>query len=86
MVPSHSESQVLGSVAGDDRRFAMLEEMKRHQREVATLSRTLERVGKPLGEGAAGPEDPRSVLLTADRTKHLISIALLSAQLRRRSS
>jgi len=26
------------------------------------------------------------VLLTADRTKHLISIALLSAQLRRRSS
>ena len=75
----------MDAIGGDERRFAMLEEMHRHQREVATLSRTLEQLGKPLGEGAAGPEDPRSVLLTADLTKHLISIALLSAQLRRSS-
>ena len=81
-----SESQAVGPAGSDDRHFAMLEEMKCHQREVATLSRTLERMGKPLGEGAAGPDDPRSVLLTADRTKHLISIALLSAQLRRRTT
>lgn len=79
-----SESQLSAAVGSDDRRFAILEEMNRHQREVATLSRTLEQIGKPLGEGAARPDDPRSVLLTADRTKHLISIALLSAQLRRR--
>ena len=79
------ERQALDAIRGDDRRLAMLEEMHRHQQEVAVLSRTLERMGKPLGEEAAGPYDPRAVLLTAAMTKHLISIALLSAQLRRSS-
>jgi len=79
-----SESRASGPAGRDERSFAMVEEMNRHQREVAVLSKTLERMGKPLGEEAAGPDDPRSVLLTAYMTKHLISIALLSAQLRRR--
>lgn len=80
-----SESQAVAPVGSDDRRFAMLEEMDRHQREVAMLSKAIERVGRPLGDAAAGPDDPRSVLLAADMTKHLISIALLSSQLRRSS-
>lgn len=75
----------MGAIGSNERRFAMLEEMNRHQREVAVLSRMLERLGKPLGGGAAGPEDPRAVLFAADLTKHLISIALLSAELRRSS-
>jgi hypothetical protein len=76
----------MGPIRSDQRRFAMLEEMDRHRREVATLSHALARLSTPSGELAAGTNDPRALLLTADMTKHLISIALLSAQLSRRDS
>jgi hypothetical protein len=63
----------------------MLEELMRHQREVAELSRTLSDMGRPPGDVALRAGNPHTVLLTADLTKHLISIALLAAQLNRGS-
>ena len=59
----------------------MLEELGHHQREVAALARTLSDMGRPPGDVALRAGNPHTVLLTADMTRHLISIALLAAQL-----
>ena len=73
----------LDHCSSDERRNAMLEELNRHEREVTALSRALSDLRHPPGRAPARAGNAHTVLLTADITKHRISIALLAAQLLR---